>query len=837
MVKIAMNTTLHIAKAHILKHKSAAASLFAIIAIISFLLTAGLSVLLGAAADFRAGRDRLNGVHSALVLSRDLYNPSYEEIIKADARVSQHEIGEVLFVNGMTADYGGEVELLGGAMFFSLAGPAKISAPLIIEEDLSIPRENAIYLSAHGKGFYSVGDPFALSYRNKQYYFTVAGFFETCDFGNVTDLSLKFFVPEECYARLAKQFVRYAWIAVRFRDAGDSAKFNGGFAAKLDLELSSFAFECNADTLADSSVTPVSAFSSIVVVFSLLLAFISMLVIRFRVSNSIENATREIGVLKAEGYENRQIVRAYLAEYGIISGLASIAGIILAAPIFPAIRAAMFSLTGFTWTLGVNYAAGLAAAFAVTAMMQLMIRGSCAKIRLMSPVTALRGAFGAGAFRRNRFPLHRGGGGVNTRLGLKSMLAFIKTYAMIGLVMAGISLAVVFITVTYQNFVLDSSALAQMTGYEVTDVNLIAARRTDADALAASIGQMPHVRKTSMIDIVRFDVNDTIVDGRVSDDFGLMETMSAKSGRFPKYDNEVAFPRILAIRLGVKIGDSVKIKANGVSLDYIITGYFSAAGNGGRMAAITLDGYRRLDPNYRRSCVNVYLNPGVSFDEFSGVLKDSYGVLNVYRRDENENGRFAAAKARAEEKISNYLEHYKIDSVEYAVIYNGEIILSGSSGAYQIEKITDYRELLDASIGGLADAVALVTQVIAAVSILVISLILSMTVRSVVAKRRRDLGILKASGFTTVQLARQLAVSFMPLAAAGAVLGGVCGALLVNPVFEAMLANEGVMNASFSTDPLVIALVIALTLLAAFSVAHISAMRIKNITVYELLSE
>ena len=831
-----MKKTLHMAKVHVLKHKSAALSLFVIMMIISVLITVGMTILLGAANDFNAGRDRLNSFHSAFVMNRDIYNPSFAEIIKEDPRVSQVDIGEVLCPIGVTVNYGGEVELIGGSLIFSLGQSVKLSAPKITEEDPSIPRETAICLPAHAKGYgFSLGDPFTMTYRNRRIPFTVAAFFETSELGNATDLSLKFFVPEECYERLTAWFSRDIWIAVRFHDERDSAPFNSDFAGKIDRELSSFAFECDADFLAAASVTPVSMLSAIVVVFALLLTFVSLLVIRFRVSNSIEDSLHEIGVLKASGYTSRQIVRGYLAEYGLISCLATMLGVFLAIPLFQPIRQVLASLTGTSWTLTANVGAGAIAALLITSLLLMMIRRSCRKIKKLPPVTALRGGIAANSFRRNYFPLHKGGGSVHTRLGLKNMLVFLKTYALISLVIAGVSLAVIFMAVAYQNFVLHQATLAKMTGYELSDVNLTVTRHTDADALAARIEQWPQVRKTSMLDFVRFEIDGVTVDGTVSSGFEQLETMGAKEGRFPRHDNEVALPKILAARLDRKIGDSVSITAGGVSQKYLITGFYSVSSNGGKMAAITLEGYQRLDPNYRRGNINIYLHQGVAFDEFSALLTQNFGVLNVYRQDESS--RFAGAKARAEEKISNYLEYYHIDSVEYAVIYDGQVILSGSSAAYQIEKITDFHEVLQVSLGALADAVALITQVFAVVSLVVISLILSMTVRSITAKRRRELGTLKASGFTTKQLARQLALSFMPMTAIGTILGCVGGASLVNPAFDVMLASEGVLDAALVLDPLLITLVGALTLTATFVVAHASAMRIKNISVYELLSE
>ena len=112
-----------------------------------------------------------------------------------------------------------------------------------------------------------------------------------------------------------------------------------------------------------------------------------------------------------------------------------------------------------------------------------------------------------------------------------------------------------------------------------------------------------------------------------------------------------------------------------------------------------------------------------------------------------------------------------------------------------------------------------------------------MTVRSIVAKRRHELGILKSCGFTTKQLARQLAVSFMPAAGSGVIIGCIIGAVSANPVLGKIFAFSGIYNSSFAVSSIATVLIGVLTLVVTYAVANISAMRIKHISVYELLSE
>lgn len=832
-----MKKTLHMAKANILRHKSATVSLFIIILAMSAIAATGLGVLLGVTRDYMAGLDRLNSLHSATIMTKDMYLPSFEDIFRNDPRVSQYEVGEVLFPDKPTVNYGGEIDI--NAMIFNLDSPWQISAPVIAEEDGSVPREQAIYLPVYAKGLgYKTGDAFTMVYKNKPIHLTVAGFFEANELTLANGYGIKYYVSDECYEILKGQIGSSVWIAARFFDPNDSTAFNNDFVSQIDIELSAMgegSFMMDLEMVYSLVALPIMSFSAIILTFALLIAMISLMVVRFRVMAGIEGAMHEIGVLKASGYTSWQITACYIAEYAAVALPASLIGAVIPIPLFQFIRRFMSTMSGTTWTLGANIQAGLAAALFITGILLIMVLLSCRRIKRLPPVDALRGGIGANSFRRNFFPLDRGAWGAQTRLGLKNMFAYVKLYAMIGAVVAGISLAITFMAVLCQNFIGDMSAFADMSGVEVSDVVLTVTPRTDADRLAVELEKMPEVRKTSMFDWVVIRVGGIDVAGFASNDFDAMETTRAHDGRFPKYDNEIAIPKLLAAQLGKQIGDSVMVRAKGVSREFIITGFFSTTNNGGRVAAVTLGGYNRLDPDYKRQSINVYFNGGVSYGEFFEKLTQSFGILNVYRQ--NENGAFAKAKARAEEKISAYMEQYGINSVEYAVIYNGEIILSGSSGAYQIEKITNINEILKAQIGVYSQGMALITGIVAAVSLVIISLILSMTIRSIVARRRRELGTLKACGYTTKQLARQLAISFVPVALLGVITGCVAGVLAVNPAMTAIMSSQGVYKAELAVSmPMIILLGMAIGL-ATFFIANTSAMRIKNISAYELLSE
>ena len=830
-----MKKTFFIAKANVLRYKSASLSLFIMILIASILMTTGASILFGLRQGFEKSVNLMNTAHSHLVMTRNMYDSGFEALIQNDSRVEQYEISEVLSPRTVTLQYGGEIDV--GILVMNLDTPVKISPPAITEQTLSIPREKTIYLPAHAKSLgFNLGDDFALTYKNKPIPLTVAGFFEINEFATVNaGMMIAFFAPQECFDMLKQQFGSAVLLTFRFFDQNISQQFNQDFSSKIDVELADFVFTADSSRLADAAITPVSIVTAILIIFALIIVVITLLAIRFRITNSIDNTMHEIGVLQSAGYTNRQIITCYGMEYGVISLPAALLGVALSIPIFPLVCKVMTSASGFLWFMEANVPVGVAAAFAMAAILLAMVLRSCHKIKKLSPVTALRRGIAANSFRRNFFPLHRGMGNVHTRLGLKNIFVFLKTYMMTGVIIAVMCFATVCVAVMYQNFAIDQHTFIKMAGIEAHDAQISVTRHTDADALAARLAKMPEVRKTSMLDVVFSKADNIEVICYISDDYDQLEDMATHHGRFPIYDNEVALPKLFADHLGKQIGDSIAVNASGVSQEYLITGFFSASSNIGRVIAMPLAGYQKLAPNYKRSTINIYFGESVSFDSFAAKMKQDYGVLNVYEQDSSV--AFSAAKAVAEEKISNYLEHYNIDSAAYAAIYNGEIILSGSSNTYQIERIINSRETLKSTLGSYVRITAVLVQVVAVLSLLIISAIISMTVRIIVTHRYRELGTLKALGFTTNQLAMQLATSFVPCAAIGVTTGCIIGVLAASPLLSSMFSGLGAYGNVFAVNPFMVLMIGALFLLAAVTVANISANSIRNISAYDLISD
>ncbi len=828
----------NVAKANLFKHKSSTISLFVIIIVLSMLMSIGLNVLTQTGSMIYGKMEELNSPHSIYIFSKNAYRSTFEEYFKKDSRVAQYAIEPAVYMHFAQINLEGSVE--SNSVFLNLEQENALTPVKLVEQDDNIPKERAIYLPYYGKvAGYALGDTFTFKYKNRAYEYIVAGFFDAIELSKANAYGGKYLLHNEGFQALKSMIGESVYIGVQLKDPQTSLDFDKDFKDSIAEEINTMGINGNLSvdllTMTMPIFTPVNSMAAVVVSFAVILILITLLVIHFRVTNSIEDNIHNIGVLGATGYTSGQIITAFILEYALIALPAGICGVIFSTFLLPGVDAVMSSASGILYHIDAQMGLGLISSLCITLILVAMVLAASRRIKKLPPVVALRGGISTHSFRKNYFPLEKGVGNVHLRMGLKNIFVYAKLYFMTGIIMAGIALVLTFTVVVYSNFVLDSTAFVKMAGIEIADVTVTTTRHSDAEMLAEDIQKNPHVRKTSMLDWVSLRVDGIDVAGFVSNDYGRLETMVPYKGNYPQWENELMLPGSLAQVLGKDVGDEVSVKAGGVVTQYIVSGLFSTTNNSGRVAAITLEGYHRLVPGYLRKSINVYLNDGIEIDEFSKILQESYGVLNVHSVDPTD--QFAAAKARAEEKISNYLEQFGVDSVEYAVIYKGEIILKGGSGKYLIEKVSDYREMIHSQVNAMSNGISALTQFISIISIALMALILSMTVKAIVIKRSVEMGILKSMGFLTKQLAAQLAISFIPSALFGSLIGCALGSVIVNPVFKMFFSSMGITNVLFTVNPVSIVGICVGLMLVTYCVAIASSMRIRKISVYELLSE
>ncbi|MDF2822592.1 MAG: hypothetical protein K0R15_3040, partial [Clostridiales bacterium] len=92
--------------------------------------------------------------------------------------------------------------------------------------------------------------------------------------------------------------------------------------------------------------------SAMMVMFALIIVFVCLLVVRFRIVNSIEEDVMKIGSLKSIGYTSRQIILTVILQFSLIAGIGSLIGIALSYPVLPVVSAVFEQQSGLKWEQG-----------------------------------------------------------------------------------------------------------------------------------------------------------------------------------------------------------------------------------------------------------------------------------------------------------------------------------------------------------------------------------------------------------------------------------------------------------------------------------------------------
>ena len=348
---------LNLAIANIRKSKSATVSLLIFILIAALLLNIGLMVITQINAFYDHQVERLHDPHVTVAMDRASYDPTYEEFMKTYPGVKEIEIEELVALDMAKFDYG-DSELTSGVLLFN-ADRQRTIGPLHFVEKITTSSNRDIFLpySFKNKGGYQLGDTFTLTYQSNEYEYQIAGFFETTTMGTTNLGVIKFLLSEPAYQTVASELDHQSegvLLSAVMEDQTQSPTLQNDLVQKIKQSLAgenAYVWGLDAELVKSINAMTVNIAATLLVAFAAIIVFVSLIVIRFRVSNSIEDGMTNIGALKAIGYTSGQILSSILLQFILIAFCSSVAGIALSYVLMPSIGSIITTLTGLIWGL------------------------------------------------------------------------------------------------------------------------------------------------------------------------------------------------------------------------------------------------------------------------------------------------------------------------------------------------------------------------------------------------------------------------------------------------------------------------------------------------------
>ncbi|MFS0820314.1 ABC transporter permease [Bacillus sp. 1P02SD] len=778
---------MNLALANIRKSKSAHISLFIFILVAALLLNIGLMVITQINPFFDHKVEQLNDPHVTIMMDEAGFNPAYEEFLAGYSGVTETETEEIVMMNIATFHFGNS-ELTSTVAIFNAENNRSIG-PLKLIEKLNTSSEIDIYLpySFKTNGGYELGDNFTITYQNKDYDYRIAGFLETTIMGTTNIGIMKFMLPEASYHTLTDNLdgqSKGMIISAVMKDKTHSSKvlsdFSKEFPQSIVGESTSYIWGLDIELVKNVSTLTINIIATILVIFAAIIVLVSLIVIRFRISNSIEDGMTNIGTLKAIGYTSGQILSSIILQFSLIALIASTVGVALSYGLMPFIGGILSSLSGLVWVQSFDVIMNLISIFLVILSIVIVTILSAFRVRKILPVAALRGGIQTHSFRKNHFPLDKAKGGLHFLLAIKSMLANAKQNMMILVIIIALTFASVFSMVLYYNIASDKTAFVNLFGSEPANVLIAVKPDIDTSELLRDIEQMNHVRKVNIFDLMTTKIDDQTVYTNITDRYDRLENNIVYEGRQPKYENEISISWVVSNQINKGIGDTVKVEYGAETKKYLVTGLSQSIGNLGQVAALTMEGMQQLQTDYQGMTLYAYLD-GISNKDFIKRVEGQYG-----------------------DDIADTL---------------------------------DIDENIESQTGMYTAAVFAVMVMVLAITVLVVVMILYLVIKTMIIKRKKEFGVMKAIGYSTIQLMNQISISFLPVIITGVAIGGVLGYFFTNPMLSLLLSSAGVKRLDFIVHlPTILMLCVGILLLA-YMVSMIVSRRIKKISAYGLITE
>lgn len=790
---VGMGKIIRLAMASIRKNKNQSISFCVIMIISALLLNIGLITML----DYNKNFDRKAEEFSApdiVVVAQNhklevLHN--FEEMLLQDNRTKQVEKQSILIGNSTFEYADGTQNHI--AILIQKEENMTLGKWSIVEEmeETSESIEHPIYLPYlfQTGGNYEIGDIFKISFYTTEvskqtFSFTVAGFFEDTFFSTIYNTTTGFLLDEKEYNYMKKELSDSGMgtlYSVKLEHAEENEAYVSQYVSMLKQKMPNAIVDSNHYEVLKSARTVTSSIGAMIIIgFSFLIIAVSLFVVKFRISSSIEEEMQNIGALKAIGYTGRQIIFSFLLQFSIVAFIGFLIGTLLAYFLLPLVSMVFAIQTGVVWEQKFSPLFLILTFLSIELPVAIVSIFAAWKVRKLHPIIALRFGVLTHNFRHNPIPLEKSNGSFIFSLAGKQFFHNRKQNLFIGIIVFSVTFATIFASVLYHN--LKEDDFLKFISGEVSDAFVEGAAEETTTELLKELHEIDTVEKAFYFYRNSITCEKSYeVFCYVLDEFELVDNQNWNyKGRTPKYENEVSINGLLAKKLRKKIGDIITLSLSGKEEEYLITGLIQGSNYIGHDLCMTKAGYQSLVEDFWYPTISVYLKQGEDTKLF----------------------------------LEN-LEHTSSNMISYN--NTGEMIKS-SLGIYQV-------------------IVGILAIVIDIITFMIVSLVLYLVIKTMLIRQKKELAIQKAIGFTTKQLALQNAFAFFPVIVLGTLFGCVFSYFGLNPFFSLLFSNIGLMKMNFAIPMILLVATFFAIIMIGFIISFFVSMRIRKITPYSLMSE
>ena len=198
-----------------------------------------------------------------------------------------------------------------------------------LSENICLPDAMSIYVPYIYQldGGYKLNDKFEMSFKDTKITFTIKGFTEDVFFSSSETGLMGVYLPHDTFEKVSGELgdtYNATVIFANLKKINKDVETGIRELTKADIvsastDITSTLFSLDLPLIKLSRVMMASMVSIMIVAFAAIIVAVCLIVVRFRIGNSIEDDMTKIGSLKAIGYTSRQIVFSIVMQFVINS--------------------------------------------------------------------------------------------------------------------------------------------------------------------------------------------------------------------------------------------------------------------------------------------------------------------------------------------------------------------------------------------------------------------------------------------------------------------------------------------------------------------------------------
>lgn len=612
---------------------------------------------------------------------------------------------------------------------------------------------------------------------------TVKGFYEDVYMGS-SMIGMKGFLISESDRYTALDMILHAGIDALARDGAMFHIFGAEESGLTISELNSLLNEQTAlaeytetihskEAIAGFMLILQNAFSGILLAFVLVLLFVVLIVLSHSISSTIASDFVNMGILKTVGFDSSQLRLLQLLQYGIpaVSGL--VIGFLLSVPLGGLIADATLTTTGVLIPKTPSLLFMLTAFVLISLLLALFIFIRTRKIGKITPMKAIRGETD-GAITQIKRPAAFGGK-IHFRLAFRQLMSGKSRY--IGAFVVALLLVFFASLVGRMDSWLGSDGKGMMDAFNPADhdIGVQSFGELTQEEFEKNIREYSDITDTYVLAMPTATLNGISYTANVIDE---PERFHILEGRTCTGNNEIVITEFIAANSGIAIGDTVTVRGDNGSAEYIVSGIYSCANDMGDNFGMNREGYLKI-----------------------GNDSPNLWCWHYFLADSSQKGAITEALESA---------------------YGGDIHVHENTWP---------------GLFGIISAMQALLVLMYALVIAFILIVTVMTGSKILSAEQKDLGIYKAIGFSSASLRLTFSLRFAIVAVLGGLVGIILAAVMTDAIVSSVMKLAGISN--FESHPnfisVILPMVIVTVLFAAFG--WLCAGKIKKVPLTVLVTD